>query len=256
VVKFQIENGGTVGNVNANAYIRVEKSADLSTWTSLQDIQLVAPETVPVKTDYAITIGDASARYIRIRIEGLVNSRSSRRETIRNIAVQLTPVITWNQDLTKFLISDIGGADTILDATTSSSADTNSSPITYTSSDANVAIVVENKLTVVGEGTAVITAKQPANKYYTAATDVVKNVTVSASLGTNSVEKAKENNFIFVNSEGIVSNIEGTLKVYAINGALLKNIAVSKNQVIPVDKGQYIVITTINGKSISKLIVK
>ncbi len=164
VVKFQYENVGTT-TADPDAAIVVEKSADLVTWTSIQSID-IANQGTATKVDFSAEVNDAAARYIRIRITGLANSRSNRRENIRNIAV------------------------------------------------------------------------------------------MNGSLGTASNAKEKEINFIFVTREGIVSNIEGTLQVYAINGALLKNITVSKNQVIPVDKGQYIVRTTINGKSISKLIVK
>jgi len=258
VVKFQYENVGTA-TADPDAAIIVEKSADLVTWTTIQSID-ISNQIVSVagsgKVNVAAEVNDATARYIRIRIDGLANSRSNRKETIRNISVLTKPVITWNQDLTKFTTADIGGTETVLTATSSSSVDINSAPITYTSSDANVAYVVDNKLFVLGEGTAVITAKQSANNYYLAADDVPQTVTVTNSLGKSSFEKEKEINFIFVTREGIVSNIEGTLQVYAINGVLLKNIAVSKNQVIPVAKGEYIVRTTINGKSISKIIVK
>jgi hypothetical protein len=258
VVKLQLENVGNA-TVVSGALIVVEKSADLITWTPIQNIDIanqpLSSALTPAKQDYTLAVNDVTARYIRIKISG-VPSRSSRKENLRNVAVLSKPAITWSQDLTKFTIADIGGTETILTATSSSSADTNSAPITYTSSDSNVVSVVDNKLSVVGAGTAVITATQVGNTYYSAAADVTQNVTVSTSLGIDSINKEKEINFIYVTREGIVSNIEGTLQVYAINGVLLKNIAVSKNQVIPVAKGVYIVRTFVNGKSVSKKIIK
>ncbi len=52
-------------------------------------------------------------------------------------------------------------------------------PITYTSSDPTVATIVANKIHVVGLGTAIITASQPGDVNYNAATDVSRQLTIS-----------------------------------------------------------------------------
>ncbi|RYE23652.1 MAG: T9SS type A sorting domain-containing protein [Sphingobacteriales bacterium] len=51
-------------------------------------------------------------------------------------------------------------------------------PITYTSSDLSVATIVAGKIRVIGLGTATITASQPGNVNYNAATDVVRTITI------------------------------------------------------------------------------
>jgi hypothetical protein len=51
-------------------------------------------------------------------------------------------------------------------------------PVSYTSSDSNVAIVDGNKLTIVGVGTAIITALQEGNDEFSAANSVTQTLTV------------------------------------------------------------------------------
>ncbi|HAS46583.1 MAG TPA: hypothetical protein DCS93_39235 [Microscillaceae bacterium] len=67
--------------------------------------------------------------------------------------------------------------------------------ITYTSSDAKVATISGNKVTIVGAGTATITASQAGNTNYNAATDVPQTLTVNKAtqtitfdLGTNATK--------------------------------------------------------------------
>ncbi len=91
VVKFQYENVGTT-TADPDAAIVVEKSADLVTWTSIQSID-IANQATATKVNVSFDVNDATARYIRIRITGLANSRSNRRENIRNISV--TNPRTW-----------------------------------------------------------------------------------------------------------------------------------------------------------------
>jgi hypothetical protein len=253
LVKFQIENGGVVGNVEGNPFIYVEKSADLTTWTSLQDIQLVAPQNPTVKTDYAIAINDPAARYIRLRMAGLIDSRNRRKSTIRSIAVQLKPVITWNQDLT-----GLKSSDTQVTLTATSTATSASTPaatdVTYVSSNEAVVSVAGNVLTVVGAGETTITAKQLTNSYYAAAAEVVQNVKV-VDLGTGLSKIANDTKLVFGSAKGIVSKLDGTLQIYSTTGMLLKNQLVSKNQIIPMTAGAYLVRASVAGKSISQVIV-
>jgi hypothetical protein len=68
----------------------------------------------------------------------------------------------------------VGGANFNLTATSSSGL-----TVTYTSSNAAVATVSGNVVTIVGVGTTVITASQPGNTNYAAATDVTQNLVVT-----------------------------------------------------------------------------
>lgn len=96
------------------------------------------------------------------------------------------PTITWNQDLTVLKTTD-----SPLALTATSTINSASSPagtdITYTSSNNAVVSVSGSTLTIVGVGTATLTAKQAANSNYNAAIDVVQNVTVSKVTPTLSV---------------------------------------------------------------------
>ncbi|MRG46440.1 hypothetical protein GFS24_15060 [Chitinophaga sp. SYP-B3965] len=55
----------------------------------------------------------------------------------------------------------------------------NGLPITYTSSDNTVATIINNNIHITGAGTTTITAKQPGNSNYNAATDVPVTLTVN-----------------------------------------------------------------------------
>jgi hypothetical protein len=88
--------------------------------------------------------------------------------------VKSTPVITWTQDLTVLRTTD---SPVTLAAT--SSAGANGAAITYTSSDNNIVSVSGSTLTVVGAGSATVTAHQASNGFFNAATDVSQTVTVS-----------------------------------------------------------------------------
>ncbi|MEJ5993595.1 T9SS type A sorting domain-containing protein [Pedobacter sp. Du54] len=57
-------------------------------------------------------------------------------------------------------------------------------PITYTSSDPSVATIVAGKIHVVGLGSTSITASQPGNANYLAATDIVRTLTIGKGFQT------------------------------------------------------------------------
>lgn len=78
--------------------------------------------------------------------------------------------ITWTQTLSAF----VDDAPIQLLATTNSEL-----PVVYTSSNVNVATIENDFLTIVGEGTSTITAKQAGNGTYNAATNIVKTIIVS-----------------------------------------------------------------------------
>ena len=78
--------------------------------------------------------------------------------------------ITWSQSLSAF----VDDAPIQLLALSNSEL-----PVAYTSSNVNVATIENDFLTIVGEGTATITAKQVGNEMYNAATNVTKTITVT-----------------------------------------------------------------------------
>lgn len=77
--------------------------------------------------------------------------------------------ITWNQELT----AGLSDGTLTLNATASSGL-----PVSYTSSNENIATVSGNVLTLHSPGYAIITASQPGNTTWNAATDVSKILTV------------------------------------------------------------------------------
>ena len=78
--------------------------------------------------------------------------------------------ITWSQSLSAF----------VDDAPIQLLASSNSElPVAYTSSNVNVATIENDFLTIAGEGTSTITAKQVGNEMYNASTNVTKTITVT-----------------------------------------------------------------------------
>ncbi|MBR4135115.1 MAG: T9SS type A sorting domain-containing protein [Bacteroidales bacterium] len=77
--------------------------------------------------------------------------------------------ISWNQDLTV----NLSDGTLSLNATATSGL-----PVTYTSSNENIAMVNGNVLTLHSPGYAIITASQPGNSTWNAAADVAKILTV------------------------------------------------------------------------------
>ena len=88
----------------------------------------------------------------------------------QNITIKVNQSITWNQ----LLSATYGDPPVTLNATANSGL-----PVTYTSSNATVTTVSGNVLTIVGAGTATITASQAGNTNYNAAANVTNTITVN-----------------------------------------------------------------------------
>lgn len=88
-LKFQLENVGSADEA-AGATIAVEKSADLNTWSLLKNID-ISNQSQSVqgsqKQDYSISINDATARYVRIKISGIAKSRASKKMNINQLSI-------------------------------------------------------------------------------------------------------------------------------------------------------------------------
>ncbi|PQJ78549.1 T9SS type A sorting domain-containing protein [Polaribacter porphyrae] len=90
-----------------------------------------------------------------------------------------------DQSITFNILPDkaVGDADFSLTATSSANL-----PITYSSSDTNVATVNGNIVSIVAMGNTTITASQNGNTNYNAAVDVTQNLTVTATASTKDFE--------------------------------------------------------------------
>jgi len=102
-----------------------------------------------------------------------------------NAAIAVTQILTVNkssQIITFAALADknVGDANFTLTATASSSL-----AISYSSSNASVATVSGNTVTVIGEGTAIITASQSGNSSYNAAMPASQTLTVTAGSKTD-----------------------------------------------------------------------
>jgi predicted RNA-binding protein with TRAM domain len=118
------------------------------------------------------SLSETTPYYYRVMVtNGTVSSAWS---TIQPATTLGTQTLTWSQSLTGLKLGDSS-----VTLTATSSAVTNAAPITYVSSNTSVVNVSGSTLTVVGPGTATVTAQQAANTYYEAAVDVIQNVTVS-----------------------------------------------------------------------------
>jgi len=97
---------------------------------------------------------------------------------VRTITVsKANQTITWNQTL-----SGTTGSTITLNATASSGL-----AVSYASSNTGVATVSGNTLTLVGAGTATITASQAGNTNYNAAANIANTVTVTAAKSNQTI---------------------------------------------------------------------
>ena len=101
--------------------------------------------------------------------------------------------------------------DAAFDLTTTGGASGN--PVTFASSDASVATISGNTVTIVGAGTATITASQAGNNNYNAAADVAQTLTVNKAnqaitfdLGNNSTKALGDAAFDLIATGGASGN--------------------------------------------------
>ena len=142
-------------------------------------------------------------------------------QTINISAPMLSQTIAWNQNL-NFNIND---EPVELTAVASSSL-----PVSYTSSDENVATVSGNVLAFVGVGQAIITASQAGNENFNPAADVMRilnvfnNVDVSdAEIANVSVYPNPTEGEIHIESQVIIESVS----IYNVYGQLISSDAVN-----------------------------
>lgn len=171
---------------------------------------------------------------------------------------KMLTVVKANQTIVFNPIPDVG----VDDANFNLAATSNSSlPISYVSSNSNVAFINGNVVDILAVGTTTITASQTGNNNYNVATDVSQTLTVSNTANTDDFNKF---NFeVFPNP--VSSNFEikteikiDKIEVYNLLGQKVKQFINPKNNKFSVDKlnsGVYLIkIHTEKGIATSKIL--
>lgn len=151
-----------------------------------------------------------------------------------------TQVLTVNK-AAQAITFDLGANATKLvsDATFSLNATGGASgnTITYTSSDAKVATVLGNKVTIVGPGTTIIIASQAGNANYIAATDVTQTLTVTQPTGlAENLSNAKLTLYPNPTSDVVKVQVKGQVK-----GSKIQITALDRQGTIVLQKTQALV---------------
>jgi len=175
--------------------------------------------------------------------------------TTGTIKVKGTQVITFDDLPSK----KVGDAPFNLTATSSSGL-----PVSYTSSNTNVATISGSTVTIIGAGVTSITASQAGNTNYNAADNVTKplNVTNTAvgSLNGQHIVIAPNpvNNYLTITMDN--PDTKTAINIYSMNGALLLHQkVVEKKTIVPMEQfqpGSYIVKITTQNDIVIKQIIK
>ncbi len=188
------------GNANYNAAewvkrtMNVLKADQTITFPSLQDKTILDAAFVPaaeassgLAVSYSSSDTEVASVYNnKIQIEGVGTATITASQSGNNIYNAADPVsqnltvTKANQTITFFPLPDktIGDPDFSPVATASSGLQ-----VSFTSSDTTVAKILNNMISVEGEGNATITAHQPGDDQYNAAPNVTQELTVSPYTG-------------------------------------------------------------------------
>ena len=155
------------------------------------------------------------------------------------LSVKETPVISWSQNL-----STVKTTDNSVSLTASSAYNSLVLPaandISYSSDNTAVVTVNGNTMTVVGAGTANVTASQLSNSFYYDATPVVVPVTVTDDVHTLSKDATADAPFLQVKDRLIIHE-EGELQVLSIIGQSVRSEKVHAGSKIELNSGVYLV---------------
>ena len=155
-------------------------------------------------------------------------------ESLPSNEVSYSPSATsTNQTITfgALAAKTFGEAAFSLSATASSGL-----PVSYTSGNPSVATLAGNTVTIVGAGSAVITASQAGNSNYIAAANVTRTLTVNNAAAT-------------VTLSGLSATYDGSAKSATATtspGGLPVTITYSGSATAPVNAGSYAVVATVN----------
>lgn len=149
-----------------------------------------------------------------------------------------TPVITWTQDL-----SGLRTNDAPVTLTASSNAGSNGATITYTSSDPSVVSVSGTTLTVVGAGSATVTAHQASNSYFNAASNVSQSAVVVVDVPTSVSKTVLESGVYSLPNQIVISAAKGNkISVFTATGQLINSFKATDDKIVlSIEKGIYIV---------------
>ncbi len=155
-------------------------------------------------------------------------------ESLPSNEVSYSPSATsTNQTITfgALAAKTFGEAAFSLSATASSGL-----PVSYTSGNPSVATLAGNTVTIVGAGSAVITASQAGNSNYIAAANVTQTLTVNQATAT-------------VTLSGLSATYDGTAKSATATtspGGLPVTITYNGSATVPVNAGRYAVVAMVN----------
>ncbi|MEI8086823.1 MAG: fibronectin type III domain-containing protein [Paludibacter sp.] len=180
VLGYQI--GSSITNLSTGIYTAFSTFTALfsGTGTTASALDGNASGNYTDKTDY-ITVNLAAGEEIMLRWQDTRTGNSEQLLAVDNVIVtpQNDQIITFNDNLTSKIY---GGSTFNLNATSSSGL-----PITYTSSNLNIATISGSTVTMVGSGKAVITASQAGNASYSPATNVTQEIWVKPKAPTIAV---------------------------------------------------------------------
>jgi hypothetical protein len=260
-----IMNGGGVagatGSIPTNAYC-ANNLIDLSNNNADQDDVKAPKFQTPTSTVGYTNDGSVSMAVWRLNTGSYLAGKGIATTSAKDIdglsfaspsavgayELKATPVITWVQDLTGLTTTD-----SPVSLTASSSA-VEGSEITYVSSNLNVVTVSDNILTIVGAGSATVTAKQASNYMYNAAEDVQQSVVVTQDLSTGLNTVSSQHPVLVVQS-GIIANVAGTIKVFNFSGQMMKSVDVKEGQFVGLSSGSYIVRVITPNAMVNKKII-
>jgi len=159
-----------VFTVSYSGFVYNETSAVLTTPVNITTTAVTAS---PAGTYPIVPAGAVAANYNTVFVNGVLTVSPRQPQTI-----------TFAAPAAK----TYGNADFAIGATSTN----NTIPITYTSSNTNVATIVGNNIHIVGAGTSTITASQAGNALYFAAQDVARTLTVNkANLTVRAADTTK-----------------------------------------------------------------
>ena len=155
-----------------------------------------------------------------------------------NVKGAVTPPPPANQTITfgALATKTFGDAAFTLSATASSGL-----PVSYSSGNTSVATISGSTVTIIGAGTAVITATQVGNSNYNAATPVTQTLTVNKATAT-------------VTLGNLSAVYDGTAKqasVITTPGGLSVSVTYNGSATLPVNSGSYSVVATVNDANYS-----
>ena len=177
----------TVNKANQIIYFDLGANATKKVGDTDFDLSATASSSLTVTyTSSDASVATISGKTVTIVGEGTTTITASQAgNTNYNAASDKSQILTINNKTGQVITFDLGTNATKKfgdpDFTLSATGGSSGNPVTFTSSDLNVATISGNKVTIVGAGTTTITASQTGNANHNAAQDITQTLTVLAS---------------------------------------------------------------------------